>query len=191
MPSNKISNLVLEQLVREGNGVSEIAKKLGVTKGAVSKRLKALDVAITKNVTLHHAGELVERKIDTLGQLLKINDYANELLDGLMHSDRKDGLAAQIPDDLDQEISSSDWEDDESDFKPKERGELALRAMAEIRSQLKLQLEIFNSLYNLTAAAEFQKEVLESIGTVSRETREQIIRNLIKSRAIRSTLEFS
>jgi hypothetical protein len=190
MPSNKISNFALEQLVREGNGVSEIAKKLGVTKGAVSKRLKALDVAITKNVTLHHAGELVERKIDTLGQLLKINDYANELLDGLMHSDRKDDPADQIPYDLNPKMSSFDWEDEESDFKPKERGELALRAMAEIRSQLKLQLEIFNSLYNLTAAAEFQKEVLESIGTVSRETRERIIRNLQKARAIRSTIEF-
>jgi hypothetical protein len=66
-----------------------------------------------------------------------------------------------------------------------------LRAMAEIRSQLKLQLEIYNSLDNLTAAAEFQKEVLESIGTVSRETRDRIIRNLIKARAIRSTLELS
>jgi DNA-binding transcriptional ArsR family regulator len=191
MPSNKISNLVLEQLVKEGNGVSEIARKLGVTKGAVSKRLKALDVAITKNVTLHYAGELVERKIDTLGQLLKINDYANELLDGLMHSDRKNDLAAQIPDDLDQKISFLDWEDEDSDFRPKERGELALKAMAEIRSQLKLQLEIFNSLYNLTAAAEFQKEVLESIGSVSRETRERIIRNLQKARAIRSAIEFS
>jgi predicted transcriptional regulator len=190
MPSNKISNLVLEQLVREGNTVSEIAKKLGVTKGAVSKRLKALDVAITKNVTLRHAGKLVERKIDTLGQLLKINDYANELLDGLMHSDRKDDPAAQIPKDLVQKICSFDWDDEESDFKPRERGELALKAMAEIRSQLKLQLEIFNSLFNLTAAAEFQKEVLESIGSVSKEMRDQIIQNLQKARAIRSNIEF-
>jgi hypothetical protein len=147
-------------------------------------------VAITKNVTLHHAGKLVERKIDALGQLIKMNDYANELLDGLMHSGRKDDLAAPIPSDLDQKMGSFDWEDEELGFKPKERGELALRAMAEIRSQLKLQLEIFNSLYNLTAAAEFQKEVLESIGSVSRETREKIIRNLQKAKAIRSTLDF-
>jgi hypothetical protein len=108
----------------------------------------------------------------------------------LMHFDRKDDPPAPIPGDLGQKMDSSDWEDEESDLKPKERGELALRAMAEIRSQLKLQLEIFNSLYNLTAAAEFQKEVLESIETVSKETREQIIRNLQKVRAIRSNLEF-
>jgi hypothetical protein len=45
------------------------------------------------------------------------------------------------------------------------RGELVLGVMSEIRSQLKPQLEIFNFLLYLTAAAEFQKEVLESIGT--------------------------
>jgi hypothetical protein len=134
VPSNKISNLVLEQLVREGNGVSEIARKLGVTKGAVTKRLKALDVAITKNVTLRYAGELVERKIDTIGQLLKINDYANELLDGLMHSGSKDKLSTKDFNNRAKKISFFDWEDEGSDFKPKERGELALRAMAEIRS---------------------------------------------------------
>ena len=42
MPKKTISIIQLEQLVREGNGVSEIARKLGVTKGAVSKKLKAL-----------------------------------------------------------------------------------------------------------------------------------------------------
>jgi len=50
--------------------------------------------------------------------------------------------------------------------------------MTETRSHLKLQLEIINSLYNLTAAAEFQKEVVESIGSVSKEMRDQIIQNL-------------
>jgi len=44
----KISLIELSQLVREGKGVSDIARKLGVTKGAVSKRLKALRVGITK-----------------------------------------------------------------------------------------------------------------------------------------------
>ncbi len=74
----------MEQLVREGKGVVEIARKMGVTKGAVSKRLKALNTAITKDVTLHHAGEIVEKKLDVITQLQKINDFANERLDLLM-----------------------------------------------------------------------------------------------------------
>ena len=37
MPKKTISLIQLERLDIEGNGVSEIARKLGVTKGAVSK----------------------------------------------------------------------------------------------------------------------------------------------------------
>jgi Mn-dependent DtxR family transcriptional regulator len=62
MSEKKFSHLELEQLVREGFGVSDIARKLGVSKGTVSKRLKSLKVAVAKNVTLHHAGEIVEKK---------------------------------------------------------------------------------------------------------------------------------
>jgi DNA-binding Lrp family transcriptional regulator len=53
--------------------VSEIARKAGVSKGTVSTRLKALNAAITKDVTLHHAGEIVETKLNAIGQLQKIN----------------------------------------------------------------------------------------------------------------------
>ncbi len=84
MSQMKILNIELEQLVREGFGVSEIARKVGVSKGTVSKRLKALNVAITKNATLRQAGEIVEKKLDAIGQLQKINENANEILDLLM-----------------------------------------------------------------------------------------------------------
>jgi hypothetical protein len=67
---------------------------------------------------------------------------------------------------------------------------MALKAMTEIRGQLKLQLEIFQALYDMAAVAEFQKEVLEAIGNASPETRDGIVHNLQKARAIRSTLEF-
>jgi hypothetical protein len=62
--------------------------------------------------------------------------------------------------------------------------------MQEIRGQLKLQLEIFQALYDMQAVAEFQREVLEAIGDASPETRDRIIHNLKEKRAIRSTLEF-
>lgn len=172
----KISNLELEQLVREGNGVSEIARKMGVTKGAISKRLKALKVAITKDVTLLHAGQIVEKKLDAIAQLQKINDSANEILSQAMRRLRgeKDGSG----DDGDQTLMNN----------PRE---LALKAMAEIRGQLKMQLEIFKTLYDLAAVAEFQKEVLTSIGEVAPDVRDKIIYNLQKTRAIRSTLDLS
>ncbi len=187
----KISNLELEQMVREGNGVSEIARKLGVTKGAVSKRLKALNVAITKDVTLHHAGEIVDKKLDAIAQLQKVNGYANELLDLLMRWNRGDKEALQILESQVRRVRVKGQEEEISEYRFKDPRELALKAMAEIRGQLNLQLDIFKALYDMAAVAEFQKEVLEAIKDASPEIRDQIVNNLQKRRAIRSTLDFN
>jgi predicted TIM-barrel fold metal-dependent hydrolase len=188
----RISILELEQLLRQGNGVSECARRLGVTKGAVSKRLKALRVAITKDVALHHAGEIVEKKLDAIGQLQKINDYANELLDLLMRWNRGDEVALQVLESQVRKVKvkGDGFEHELQEFKFKDPRELALRAMAEIRGQLNLQLEIFRALYDMAAVAEFQKEVLESIKEAAPDVRDKIIFNLEKRRIIRSTLEF-
>ncbi len=193
MPKKTISIVQLEKLVRQGNGVSEIAKKMGVTKGAVSKKLKALNVAVTKDVSLHHAGDIVERKINAIEQLQKINDYANELLDLLMRWNRGDQVALQV---LESQVARKkvrvgDKEEFVQQYKFKDPRELALKAMQEIRGQLNLQLDIFKTLYDMAAVAEFQKEVLEAIENASPELRDQIVRNLQKGRVVRSTLEFS
>jgi AcrR family transcriptional regulator len=190
MSKTKLTNLELNKLVTAGLGVSEIARKVGVSKGTVSKRLKALKVAITKDVTLHHAGEIVEKKLDAIGQLQKINDYANELLDLLMRWNRGDEAALQILESQVRKVKVRGQEEEVAEYRFKDPRELALKAMAEIRGQLALQLEIFKALYDMNAVAEFQKEVLEAIGNASPELRDQIIHNLQKSRAIRSTLEF-
>ena len=63
---------------------------------------------------------------------------------------------------------------------------LKLKIMAEIRGPLKLQLEIFQALYDLRAAAEYQEEVLSAIAEVSPDVRMQIIHRLNEKRAIRS-----
>ena len=66
---------------------------------------------------------------------------------------------------------------------------LKLKAIAEIRNQIKLQLEIFQSLYGLQAVQEFQNEVLSAIRDVAPDVRNRIINNLKKKRAVRSTLK--
>jgi len=190
MSETKLSNIELEQVVRDGFGVSEIARKVGVSKGTVSKRLKALNVAITKNATLRHAGEIVERKLDAIGQLQKINDNANELLDLLMRWNRGDEAALQILESQVRKVKVRGQEEEVAEYRFKDPRELALKAMAEIRGQLNLQLEIFKTLYDMAAVAEFQKEVLDAIAGVSQETRDKIVHKLQEKRIIQSTLDF-
>ena len=66
-----------------------------------------------------------------------------------------------------------------------------IKIMAEIRGQLKLQLEIFQMLYDMNAVQEFQQEVLSAIGEASKEVRNEIISQLNKKRAIRTAIKFS
>jgi hypothetical protein len=75
-------------------------------------------------------------------------------------------------------------------IKAKDHG-TTLKAMAEIRGQLNLQLEIFKTLYDLEAVAEFQRTVLETIGEVAPDVRERIIRGLKESRSLRQSVEIT
>jgi len=192
MAQKKISFIELEQLVREGNNVSQIAQKLGVTKGAVSKALKKLNVAINKDLALRSAPEVVDRNIDAIDQLQKINDYANELLDLLMRWGKGDEEALQI---LESQVATKKVRVGKKiefvkEFKMKDPRELALKAMAEIRGQLNLQLELFKCLYDIEAVKQFQEEVLGAINEVSPEVRDRILHKLTERRAIRSTIDF-
>jgi glycyl-tRNA synthetase alpha subunit len=67
----------------------------------------------------------------------------------------------------------------------------ALKAMAEIRGQLNLELDIFKTLYDVQAIANFQQEVLDAIGEVSPTVREQIVTRLKEIRALRGSVSIN
>lgn len=167
MARKRISLIQLERLVSEGNGVSEIARKLGVTKGAVSKAIKRLNIAFTKDVALRTAPQIADKKIDAMTQLSKLN--------GLIHSEL-DYIQTII-----QKSSGPER---------KELQAQQLKHVAEVRKQLGLLLNIAEALYNAEEVAAFQKIVLEEIGNAAPEVRDRILHRLNERRAIRSTLEF-
>jgi predicted DNA-binding protein (UPF0251 family) len=157
MGSQKINDRELLRLIdRQGMCQSEAAKALGVSRQAVSQRIQELRGKTTKVVVSKKIEEIVDRKIDAIEQLQKINQEANRLLDEL-------------------------------DQNP----ELKLKIMAEIRGQLKLQLDLFEALFNLQAAEEFQNTVLKVIAEVDPNVRNEIIRRINEERSIRSAVRFS
>jgi hypothetical protein len=66
-----------------------------------------------------------------------------------------------------------------------------LRAMREIRGQLELQLEIFKTLYDLEAVADFQREVLTAIGEVDKNVRDRIVQRLKEGKALRGSVSIT
>ncbi len=65
-----------------------------------------------------------------------------------------------------------------------------IKIMAEIRNQLKLQLELFQTMWDVRAAAEFQDTVLTVIGQVDPEIRKKILNELNSRSAIRNAVTF-
>ncbi len=177
MSKPKIDIVKMNQMLRAGKSQREVGQVFGVSESAVSKAKKQLKQNVVKNVALENAGRVVDKNLNAVDQLKKINDNANELLDKLMASWRGDGEAFQ-------ELER------QKGFKAKDPEELAVKIMAEIRGQLKLQLEILQTLYDMKAVQEFQEEVLTAIGEVDKDVRDKIIRRLDEKRAIRATIKF-
>jgi hypothetical protein len=136
---------------------------------------------------------VIDQKLDAVDQLQKINEYANELLDLCMAWGRGDDEALRILESqsVPRKVRIGDSEMEVTELKFKDPRELALKAMAEIRGQLKLQMEIFQALYDLKAAQEFQEEILTAIGEVSPDVRSKIIHKLNQRRSIRSAVRFT
>jgi hypothetical protein len=132
-------------------------------------------------------------EINVVGQLQKINLAANELLDILLRWNQGDDEALQILESQVRKVRTGKGGNTEeiTEYRFRDPRELAFKAMQEIRGQLKLQLEIFQALYDMQAVQEFQAEVLEIIGNVSPEARDEIIRHLNEKNALRSNLDLN
>jgi transposase len=191
MPKAKIDKVKLNQLLTAGKSQREVAQVFGVTEGAVSKAKKELNINVVKNVALENAHKVVDKNLDAVAQLQKINQDANEILDLLMRWNRGDEEALQVLESQVKKVRVRKTEKFVEEFKFKDPRELALRAMGEIRGQLNLQLDIFKTLYDMQAVQEFQREVLEAIGEVEPDVRSKIIERLKERRALRGSISIN
>ena len=96
MPKPKIDRVKLSQLLKQGKTQREVAQVFGVSEGAISKAKKELNISVVKSVALESAHRVVDKNLDAVAQLQKINRDANEILDVLMRWNRGDDEALQI-----------------------------------------------------------------------------------------------
>src|SRR5712691_5319425 len=151
-------------LVEEGRSQREAASYFGVTEAAISKRVKALRLNLSRHVGLERAKDVAEHGLDVVAQLQTINEAILGELDWALRAAREPGADR------------------------KGLQSVIVDLGGEIRKQLGFQLEVLRSLFDFKAAAEFQQEVLDAIGEASPETRQAIIKRLTEGRALRSAL---
>lgn len=191
MGERKINDSIMLAMLNKGKKQKDVARFFGVSPQAISDRMKHLQGGVTKIVTLERGNEIVEQKLNTIEQLHHINDVANKLLDELTGEDH-------IIDNIVQAVEAFQaFQEKPTPCKAKDlrniikkiisEKNIAIKACAEIRAQLSLQLEIYKTLYDMKAVQEFQEEVLNTIAEVNQEVRNEIIKRLKQRRALRQS----
>ncbi len=166
MFEKKISLPEVEKLLREGIHQSAIARQLKVSKQAISKvvmKLKQQNDQSALSVSPTVVKAIVGSKIDGMRQLKKINDV-------VIHE-------INI---LNKKVKDATEED---------RGDLVfqrLKHIAEVRKQLGLLLDICKELYNAEEVQHFQQTVLDTIGEVDENVKNEILRRLKQLRSTQS-----
>ena len=188
MANKKFSDKELLDLVdRQGLTQPEAAKCLGVTKQAVNQRLKELRTGAVKLTATKGVEDVFSRYNSAVDQFRKISESAHQILDLAMAASNGDAEATKA---LADRIETTEEGQATIVFKLKDPRELALKAMSEVRNQLKLQVDILHVLSDLGTFAEFKDEVLEAIGEVDPEVRNRILDGLNRRRAIASAVQF-
>lgn len=166
----------LLELIDTGKSQPEIAKQYGISRQAVSKRLKKIKGVQTK-VVATKASQFVKNKIDIIETLNGLNKEALEVLEDLKGWRNGDEKALK--------------KIEKNGAKSTDPYLLTIKTLTEIRNQCKEAREIAKELYNMQAILEFQNTVLETITEVSPETRDAIIAKLNSKRAVRQAVKFA
>ena len=185
----------VRDMLRKGMKQVDIARHFEVSKAAVSlriSRMKGVSVEALTTSPRKLGKKAVNQNLNAVDQLQRINDVTHKMLDELTGDEATiDRMVKAVEDSL-------HWDgnpDDKNDYitniikRVNVDKNTALRACAEIRGQLTLQMDIFKTLYSMKAIEEFQRVVLDAIKSAAPDIRDQIIQRLNSERLSRDAFK--
>ena len=192
-PKGRLSDEELIELASKGKTYRQIAKLDGTTAPNIGQRLKR----IRKTAVIHIARDeergkaITKHNIDAGEQLTKISFHVNNLLDKATSEEREINRLV--------EAATLELKKDQKELEPKVAHQLlqgivsefyrdqdtVFKASHEIREQIRLQLDIFKVWYSHSAIQEFQRIVLDAVGSVDPELRDRIIKELRNRQLVR------
>jgi len=176
--TKKIDLEKMRKLLQQGRSQRQIAREFNVSDSAISQRMKNLNVDLAKNVQLESAHAIVLNTIDCAASINQINQDATYLLNLLMAWIRGEGWAIKL---------LKKHEEAGTKIKFQDPKILAVKLMEQIQRQLRLQIEILNSVSNFGAVADFQRQVIDIVGELDIETRKKFVNRLKEKKYLRSS----
>jgi DNA-binding MarR family transcriptional regulator len=166
MARKKIDRLKVKELFDSGSKVTEIANKLGCTKGTISKILKEMGLEVTK-AAVKAAPEYVEKRADATDHLMYLAEKArNEL----------EWIEKTVPPQGDAEYR--EWQNQK------------LKFAAEMRKLIAAVADIGYKLYQVNEVTEVLRIIDEEISCESTECQKRIRDRIQRRRNIRFPVTF-
>ncbi len=175
MPRRKFDDVKIKRLVAKGYTVNQIADRLGVTKQAVCKRLKQLEVIVSRDTALNpgQAQKIADASFDAATQLMKLHTSAMDILGRLEAVFDGEADPSTLDTILAGKVAPS---------------ELYHKLLAEVRKQLNLCLDIYKAMSDMKEVMEFQRIVIEEIKMEAPECQKRIVDRLTRERHLASSI---
>ncbi len=179
--ARKFSDEELMDLIRQGKNQAECARILGVGEPAISKRLRRINVAVSKDIGLFSANRIVRTHMSTTVQTEAMQHQVRELLELINVVVNGEHLPEYWT--AKQKISRLV----SGKGSP---ASLLTALLAELRKLLEFDFNIQRELYSLKQVQNFQEVILEEIEKTDPETARRIKARLVEVHAVRSVLEY-
>ena len=195
MAARKIDLVKLRILHGKGLTHGAMAKQLGVDRSNVTRHLKKLGLAAVRNVVVEQAPKVVAKSLDAIDQLCHINRVVLHILDELTGEEQTTNRMVQaVQAVLDYETEPT--KDKLKDLKAlilriNQEKNTAIKAAAEIRAQVGLQLEIFQTLHDIKAVQEFQQELIQLLGEIDPKARNEFLKRIDERAALQRAITVS
>lgn len=175
MPKRKFEDSKLKKLVAQGFTVNQIAEKFGVSGVAIRKRLKELEIIVSRDTALNPATaqRIADGSFDAAERLMEIHTSAMDTLKKLENVFNGHADPSTLEPLLGGKVAPS---------------ELYHKMLAEVRKQLSLCLDIYKAMADMREVMEFQRIVLEEIKAESRDCQARIVNRLVKQQHIASSI---
>ena len=186
----RIDKKKLFNMLRQGKSQTQCAKEFGVTPSAVNQVAKTLNLAIAKNTNLETGAMIVTEGLETIRRLQRNGRETDKLIDLLSAWVDGDPVAIKKLE-KQHRLGRIGKGKGVATLSFKDPKEILLKTLAECRAQIRLSLDIMESLHNMKAVEEFQQTVIEVIGEQTPEVRNEIIKRLQQRRVLRGSVRLS
>lgn len=163
MPKKKIEDYQIIQGLKNGLTATQIAENLGVTSAAVRTRARKLKLAVSQNVTLQSAGEVVQADLNLAEDMRQIMEGTRETLALLEAVARGDKDPAEAENLLSGKTSVLEG---------------LHKTRQEARQQVSLMFDILKNISSLREVKQLQEVIMQEVQNADPETARKIVERL-------------